>query len=102
MPDDPAAFGREAGVAGVRDAVATDPEAAGPRGQELVERLGQVLDQPTRQRIDQVRRQVERWAERDELADEVAIAALAALEQAREDAPPRGGDDRDRDDDEDD
>lgn len=100
-PEDPEAFGRQAGIAGIRDAVASAPDEVGSRGGDLVDELDRVMDRTTRQRIDQASRRIERWAEQGDLDGEVATAALAALDEARDDTSRSRGNDDD-DDDEDD
>jgi hypothetical protein len=97
-------------VAGLVAVLAEDPDRAGPRGRELLRELERVADQPTRQRIDRAVERTRGWLDAGDLDPEVARAALAALDLARDEQDPdEDGDqdpdqdaDQDRDEDDDD
>ena len=97
-PSDPADVARELGLDGMIDLIGQDPEAAGERGEDLLDELERVRDKPDRKRIERALDRLREWVDDGDIHPEVADAARVVLTELE----PRNDDDTDDEDDDDD
>ncbi|CAN5123040.1 hypothetical protein BH23ACT9_BH23ACT9_33250 [soil metagenome] len=95
-PSDPAAIARDLGLQGLLDLLASDPDAIGDRGQQLVRDLERIADRPgDRNRIRQLQDRLDDWLQEDRIDPQVGEVVALVLDQALADAGGDGDDDDD-------